>query len=243
MKYMMKLCLPACLTVIFFSCAAFPPGEPAQGGTLPPVWAIGGRAPERPRGIEPPERGEVPGTNPEIAGRPSRPQIPEHIMGRGIINPVDKAAFLLNSNPGANRDFVEALAIFYAEEAALEGVNHDIAFAQMLLETGFLAFGGLVVPEMNNFAGLGSIGPGQHGLWFPDPRTGVRAHIQHLKAYACTQPLNQALVNPRFRFVTRGSAPTIRGLTGTWAADPLYDEKIRNILERMYNFTFGVSSS
>ena len=170
---------------------------------------------------------------------PSRPPIPERIMGRGIIHPVDKAAFLLNSNPGANTDFVEALAIFYAEEAAIEGVNHDIAFAQMILETGFLAFGGLVTPEMNNFAGLGSIGPGQHGLWFPDPRTGVRAHIQHLKAYACTQPLNQHLVNPRFRFVRRGSAPTISGLTGTWAADPLYDVKIRDILERMYTFTFG----
>ena len=176
-----------------------------------------------------------------MAGRPLRPQIPERIMGRGLIHPVDKAAFLLNGNPEANRDFVEALAVFYAEEAAIEGVNHDIAFAQMILETGFLAFGGLVVPEMNNFAGLGSIGPGQHGLWFPDPRTGVRAHIQHLKAYACTRPLNQALVNPRFRFVTRGSAPTISGLTGTWAADPLYDAKIKNILERMYAFTFGTS--
>jgi hypothetical protein len=154
---------------------------------------------------------------------------------------MDKAAFLMNGNPGANRDFVEALAIFYAEEAAIEGVNHDIAFAQMILETGFLAFGGLVTSEMFNFAGLGSIGPGQPGLWFPDPRTGVRAHIQHLKAYACTTPLNQELVNPRFRFVRRGSSPNIGGLAGTWATDPLYAEKIRDILQRMYAFTFGAA--
>jgi len=159
-------------------------------------------------------------------------------MGRGIVSPMDKAAFLLNGNPRVNRDFAEALAVFYVEEAAIEGVNHDVAFAQMILETGFLAFGGLVVPEMNNFAGLGSIGHGQHGLWFPDPRTGVRAHIQHLKAYACTEPLNKPLVNPRFRFVTRGSSPAISGLAGTWAADPLYAEKINNILERLYHFAF-----
>jgi len=217
----------SCLALIFVSCAAFPPAPPGHVS----VWAIPGRIPERPDIVDPPE----------ITQDPPRHQIPEYIMGQGIIHPVDKAAFLLNSNPGANVDFVEALAIFYAEEAAIEGVNHDIAFAQMILETGFLSFGGLVSPEMNNFAGLGSIGPGQHGLWFPDPRTGVRAHIQHLKAYACTAPLNQELVNPRFRFVTRGSAPTISGLTGTWAADPLYDVKIRDILERMYDFTFGTS--
>ena len=226
-----------CLTIFLFSCTTLT--QERQRPAQVAVWAF----PERPRDAEVPERAGVqrerPREVPQITERPGRPQVPERIMGRGLVHPVDMAAFLLNANPRANRDFVEALMVFYVEEAAIEGVNHDIAFAQMSLETGFLAFGGLVIPEMNNFAGLGSIGPGQHGLWFPDPRTGVRAHIQHLKAYACTAPLNQPLVNPRFRFVRRGSSPTISGLTGTWAADPLYDQKIRNILERLYTFTFG----
>ncbi|MCL2231520.1 MAG: glucosaminidase domain-containing protein [Treponema sp.] len=221
-----------CLALMLASCAAlFPlretPPEPVRR-------VIPERVPERPDITEVPER-EIP----DIRQEPRRHPIPEYIMGTGIIHPVDKAAFLLNSNPGANVDFVEALAIFYAEEAAIEGVNHDIAFAQMILETGFLSFGGLVTLDMNNFAGLGSMGPGQHGLWFPTPRTGVRAHIQHLKAYACTEPLNQEAVTPHFHLVTRGTAPTISGLAGTWDSNPLYGEKLKDILERMYDFTFG----
>ena len=175
-----------------------------------------------------------------VIERPVKPPVPEYIMGRGQIHPLDMAAFLLESNPGANLGFVQQLAIIYAEEAAIEGVNHDIAFAQMCLETGFLAFGNLVQPEQNNFAGLGAIGPGQPGLSFEEPRIGVRAHIQHLKAYASDAPLEQELVNPRFRFVRRASAPSIKGLSGTWAADRSYDVKISNILERLYNFSFTI---
>ena len=175
---------------------------------------------------------------PTIIAEPERPPrlpVPTYIMGTGLMQPRDMSSFLLDINPGVDREFVEKLARLYVEEAALEGVNHDIAFAQMSLETGFLRFGNLVTPEMYNFAGLGAIGPGQHGLSFPDPRTGVRAHIQHLKAYGSDEPLMQELVNPRFRFVRRGSAPTISGLAGTWAADPNYAEKINDILERLYD--------
>jgi hypothetical protein len=114
----------------------------------------------------------------------------------------------------------------------------------MCLETGFLAFGGLVTPDQYNFAGLGatgflnSDGIPDKGLFFPDPRTGVRAQIQHLKAYGSTEPLTGELVNPRFRFVRRGSSPTIEGLAGTWAADRQYAFKINAILERLYEFAF-----
>ena len=170
--------------------------------------------------------------------RPAKPPVPEYIMGNGLVLSSDKAAFLLNVNPRADRNFVETLAVIYTQEAAAEGVNHDVAFVQMCLETGFLAFGGDVKPEQYNFAGMGAVGNGAPGLSFPDPRTGVRAHIQHLKAYASTEPLNQELVNPRFRFVRRGSSPEIKGLAGTWAADRSYAEKINNILERLYSSVF-----
>ena len=152
--------------------------------------------------------------------------------------PETLAMFLEQNNPLADRNFVRSLAGYYAEEAAAEGVNHDAAFAQMCLETGFLRYGGLVRPEMNNFCGLGSIGPGQHGEVFPDPRTGVRAHIQHLKAYASAEPLRGELVDPRFKWVKRGSSPDIQGLAGTWAADREYAEKIGVILRRLYDFGY-----
>ncbi|MCL1994103.1 MAG: glucosaminidase domain-containing protein [Spirochaetes bacterium] len=174
---------------------------------------------------------------------------PEYIMGEGRLSAEQMTLFLMQNNPQADIHFVRMLANLYVEEAAKEGVNHDIAFAQMSLETGFLRFGNLVSPDQNNFAGLGATGlPGpdglpERGLYFSNPRIGVRAHIQHLKAYACTEPLNMELVNPRFhlveRFIGRGTAPTIQGLTGTWAADPLYSEKIADILMRLYEFSFS----
>jgi hypothetical protein len=167
-----------------------------------------------------------------------KPPVPEMILGQGLVEPEQLLAFLEKVNTQADRDFTRSLATLYVEEAAIEGVNHDMAFAQMCLETGFLRFGGLVTPEMNNFCGLGAIGPEQRGEWFPDPRTGVRAHIQHLKAYASDEPLKQPLVDPRYRWVRYGSAPRIQGLAGTWAADKEYGNKIISLLERLYEEVF-----
>jgi hypothetical protein len=169
---------------------------------------------------------------------PERPEPPEYIMGTGQVSGEKLALFLERNNPGAGGDFARSLAAFYIEEAAAEGVNHDTAFAQMCLETGFLRYGGLVTPDMNNFCGLGALGPGQPGEVFPNPRTGVRAHIQHLKAYATVEPLNGELVDPRYKWVKFGSSPAIHGLSGAWAADKSYGDKISAILRRLYDFSF-----
>jgi len=165
-----------------------------------------------------------------------RPEPPEDIMGTGIVPEERLAAFLMDTNAEADGEFVRELSAYYVEEAAAEGINHDTAFAQMCLETGFLRYGGLVTPDMNNFCGLGAIGPEQTGHIFPDARSGVRAHIQHLQAYASTEPLNQELIDPRYRYVKRGASPTIQGLAGTWAADRDYSGKIGAILRRLYEF-------
>jgi hypothetical protein len=174
------------------------------------------------------------------ASRPAKKtktlDIPENIMSKGTIPAVDLSLFLLQNNTQIAPGNVRMLAQYYIEEAAYEGVNHDIAFAQMCLETGFLNYGGLVKPEWNNFCGLGSIGPEQPGLAFPDSRTGVRAHIQHLKAYATNEPLKKDLVDPRYRYVRLGSSPTVEGLSGTWAADRMYSHKINTILQNLYKF-------
>lgn len=167
-----------------------------------------------------------------------KPEIPSYIMGKGAVPAEQLSLFLVRNNGQIDPLYAETLAKFYIEEAAYEGVNHDIAFAQMCLETGFLRFGGDVKREQNNFCGLGATGGGEPGLSFPDPRTGVRAQIQHLKAYGSTEPLKGELVDPRFRFVRRGVSPTIEGLAGTWAADVQYAEKIKNILNRLYDFSF-----
>lgn len=104
----------------------------------------------------------------------------------------------------------------------------------MCVETGFLRFGGDIKAEQNNFAGLGSIGGGTEAAAFPSARIGVRAHIQHLKAYASLEPLVNEVVDPRFRFVTRGVATKIDELSGRWSADLDYGSKITAMVKRLY---------
>ena len=216
--------------VILSSCAGLSP----QNADILPI--IPENAPEETAELTPEPAPHGDQDDPEP---PGLTESPERIMGKGIVPGEKLAAFLLQTNRLADEEFVLLLAGYYVEEAAVEGVNHDTAFAQMCLETGFLRYGGLVTPDMNNFCGLGAIGPEETGLVFDDPRSGVRAHIQHLQAYASTEPLNQELIDPRYRYVKRGSAPTIHGLTGTWATDRSYDAKIARILRNLYEFSFG----
>lgn len=165
----------------------------------------------------------------------SRPA-PELILGKGKLTSRQMADFLLAANPALDKRFAYDFAKIYVEEARAEGINHDVAFSQMCVETGFMAFGGLVTRDMNNFCGLGSIGPGQPGERFPSPRIGVRAQIQHLKAYASPEPPKKALVDPRYHWVKTGAASTIDGLSGRWAADREYGVKIRAVLQRLYAY-------
>lgn len=107
---------------------------------------------------------------------------------------------------------IEDFARIICEEASLEGVRPEVVFAQSMLETGWLRFGGDDSITQYNFAGLGTVGDGNHGLVFPDVRTGIRAQVQHLKAYACEDDLNEACVDPRFDKVLRGAAPYVQWL-------------------------------
>lgn len=157
----------------------------------------------------------------------------DRIMSNGNTSEVQLMMFLKTNNESALVRFAE-LPQLYRQEATIEGVNYDIAFCQMCVETGFLRFGNDVKPEQNNFAGIGAVGAGAEGASFPSARIGVRAQIQHLKAYASTEPVVQEIVDPRFRFVTRGIAPLVEQLTGRWAADPQYGVKILALLRRLY---------
>ncbi len=92
-------------------------------------------------------------------------------------------AYLRSRNPALDARFEEVAALYMRHGEAL-GVRWDIAFFQMILETGGLRFGGDVRPAQNNFAGLGASGGGARGESFPDVSTGIKAHLQHLLMYA-----------------------------------------------------------
>ena len=103
------------------------------------------------------------------------------------------------------------------EEANAEGVKAEVLFAQAMLETGWLKFGGSVKAEQCNFGGIGAVNATVGGAAFGSVRIGLRAQVQHLKAYASKEPLNNACADPRFDKVERGIAPCVEDLNGRWA--------------------------
>lgn len=131
------------------------------------------------------------------------------------------------------------IAELYLEIGKKYHIRGDLAFAQALKETGYFQFYGSVQAHQNNFCGLGAAGtensgeealngvspdraiyvPGMHGITFATVADGVEAHIQHLYAYATTDPLPDGceLVDPRFRYVKRGVTKTWTDLDGRWA--------------------------
>lgn len=136
------------------------------------------------------------------------------IMGKSVATIEQLNALLLSKNPRATGYL--HLAKIFLEEGEKEGVRGDGAFCQSLIETGYFKFGGDVQPGQHNYAGLGATG-GVPGLSFPDDRTGIRAQIQHAKGYASTDPLLQECVDPRYKYVSKGCAPTFEQLSGKWA--------------------------
>lgn len=138
------------------------------------------------------------------------------IMGKAQATAQQMALFCRskNSSPQLTSCSLEQLAEMFIEEGEAEGVRGDVAFAQGLHETGYFKFGGIVLPTQNNYAGIGALNGNATGqaASFPDPRTGVRAQIQHLKAYASTEALVNECVDPRFSLVARGVAPYVEWL-------------------------------
>lgn len=167
------------------------------------------------------------------------PQCSREILGKGIKSDMALADFFLSENPDVPLGDIQRLARYYISECAAEGINSDIAFVQMCLETGFLRFGNLVVPEMHNYCGLGAMDAEHPGEWFATEQLGVRAHVQHLQAYATTEDvkLKQDLVDPRYAWVHKVKlARTVFELAGQWATDPAYGTKLDGLLTKLEKF-------
>ena len=134
------------------------------------------------------------------------------------------------------RDFCQ----IYYEESVAEGIKAEVAFVQAMKETGWLQFTGVVKAEQYNFAGMGATGNSVSGESFKDVREGVRAQIQHLKAYGSTKSLNQTCVDNRFKYVERGSAIYVEWLSipnnpkkKGWAAAKGYGVDIVKMIQKL----------
>ena len=162
------------------------------------------------------------------------------IMGQAQASIEQMRAYIKKVNPKVPES-VLAMIPLYITEGALEGVRGDIAFAQSCLETGNFTFvGSAVTLDQNNFCGMGVTSTGVKGSSFKTPKEGIRAQIQHLKAYACDDALEQRCIDPRFTYVKRGCAPYVEWLgiqenpSGAgWASGKGYGTKILNILSNI----------
>ena len=160
------------------------------------------------------------------------------IMGKAKATAGQMASYLKKKNPSVPQAVLDMI-LLYLSEGEAEGVRGDIAFAQSCLETGNFTFSGSAVTlPQNNFCGLGVTQKGKTGLSFDTPQLGIRAQIQHLKAYASTDALVGERIDPRFRYVKRGCAPYAEWLGQKenpqgkgWAAGEKYGEKILSILK------------
>ena len=146
----------------------------------------------------------------------------EYIMGLPMATQEQCVEYLLSNNPFPNITVSpQDLVAFYYEEGEREGVRPDVAFAQALKETGFFRYGGTVTPDQNNYCGLGTTSATVKGMYFPSAQMGVRAHIQHLLAYASTKAPAEEVVDPRYEMVRdmygHNTLDTWPDLNGRWA--------------------------
>lgn len=191
--------------------------------------------------------------SPVAPAPPTTPTTPATvaIMGSATLSADQIVAFFNGRQPRPSGVYnatvpVDVMASYFVEEGAAEGVTGDVAFMQSVVETGWFRFNGSVPASFNNFAGIGATDSNPAPAIFGDARTGVRAQIQHLRAYAdptaltCTvPPLRNPCVDPRFALVLpKGKAPTWNQMgNGNWATASTYATSILTLFNeaRTYN--------
>ena len=146
----------------------------------------------------------------------------DSIIGTPLASQQQCVNYLLSVNPHPVISVTpEQLVSYYYAEGEREGIRPDVAFVQALKETGFFRYGGTVTPDQNNYCGLGTTSAQIKGAYFPSAQLGVRAHIQHLLAYASTRLPQEPVVDPRYELVRSAYGTNTLGrwedLNGRWA--------------------------
>lgn len=166
------------------------------------------------------------------------------IMGTAVATVAQMRARIKAVNPNVPQSVIDMIP-YYISEGKTEGVRGDIAFAQSCIETGNFKFNPktcAVSIKQNNFAMMGVTGTFVKGESFATPQLGIRAQIQHLKAYASTEPLAGECIDPRFTYVSRGCAPYVEWLGMKenpkgrgWASAGNYGPHILRVLAEILN--------
>ncbi len=158
------------------------------------------------------------------------------ILGTNVATVERMYQFVKSKNSSFDREIAEQ----FIAVSTRYGLRGDIALCQSIIETGWFKYTGgtAVTPDDHNYCGLGVTTLGQKGCQFSTVEEGVTAQVQHLYAYACNKalPAGETLVDPRFKYITRGIAPNWEDLSGRWAASTTYGSKIIAMYNDMMAF-------
>ena len=148
------------------------------------------------------------------------------IVDKSITQANDECVKAIKYILAQNKAFDIEIAKAFFKLAPIYGIDPVWAISQSILETGWFKYqGSAVKAEHHNYCGLGVTSTGITGGVFDTIEDGVTAQLQHLFAYGCkdTLPNNETVLDPRFKYVTRGIAPYWEQLAGRWAV-PGYDK-------------------
>lgn len=132
---------------------------------------------------------------------------------------------------GAHQRYID-IADIYWEYGEITGIRPEILYAQAAKETGFGKYGGNVIPEQNNWAGIKTATATGDTTYdhesFETPEDGVRAHFNHMAAYIGLEPVGEP--HGRYYSVKKlkwaGTVEYLAELGGKWCPDLYYGYSI-----------------
>ena len=120
------------------------------------------------------------------------------------------------------------IADLYIDWCRAVDLRVDVLWAQMMLETDSLRFGGQVKPQQLNFAGL-KTSDSTGFASFATVTAGVIAHVMHMAWYVYPDhilPECSITYDPRHLGPHRNNVRTVADLSGKWALNPDYARRI-----------------
>lgn len=165
-----------------------------------------------------------------------------------IISPIERTKedatmaikHILSVNPAFDIEIVKS----FFRLAPQYRIDPLMAIAQSILETGYFKFnspGEIVTPDQHNYGAMGVTDTGVKGDIYPTIDDGVTAQLEHLWAYACTDPLPHRgePTDKRFNYVNRGCAKYWEQLAGRWAYPGYDNNKYTPYYAMLNNDTYG----
>lgn len=134
---------------------------------------------------------------------------------------------------GAHQRFID-IADIYWKYGEITGIRPEVLYAQAAKETGYGKYGGRVLPEQNNWAGIKTAtatgDATEDHETFATPDDGVRAHFNHMAAYVGLEPVGE----PHGRYYSArttawaGTVKTVEELGNKWAPEHTYGYSLVN---------------